>query len=696
MRPGVRLGCGGEGPPGRTPRSSSSRAPWSPTSRAGTNRPSPAGHRRRDGTSWPPGRRCRVGAETAAATPAAPSPPTVPPAPCERCHIGRWRCRHGASRSNSSNSSSERASQPGTCSTQDRSSSACRVSRSKEGRPGCQLWCQTTTPARQPTGRQRSRRVCRPRSAGPCRDVVAVRRPWRWMLDQGQDSAGHEPRGAHRRTAAGQLGDFDDTATGADLDPTPGAGGRDLVGPRGSTCVDDDLDLVTFHTKSNADQGADSPDTCCSEGRSGSTGSGSGAAGSGAAGSGSTGSGAGDSGAGGSAAAGAGSADGVGGGLAAAESTGATCSPAPSTDCAASPVGSAAPSAVGTVGSAARRRPRRRPPRRRRRRSRSAVEVSGSAAASELAASSDAAAGVTGSATVSAGTAVTGSPAGTVVPPRVPGGLGTAAATAGASADGVPGLRVRGRRLAGVRGCCRARWRSSSATAVRAGRASGWDLTHSSVTASTTTAHDRRSAPHSAGPRSPAGTASTASQPMSLARLSWSPRTSRPTSRLPPAAMPASSAAAGSTARSADSSSTDAARGGSRRAGGRPARRVRSSDRGRSVRSPDSGRRPPSRRPGSRRPPSGGPVSPRSVCLASRSSSSLYRRIARFSEMTPRSRNDWRWLMPVDFFFGTGAHLSLMWVIRSHAAARGSGSATTGCLTGCLTVARRGQERRHD
>jgi len=23
--------------------------------------------------------------------------------------------------------------------------------------------------------------------------------------------------------------------------------------------------------------------------------------------------------------------------------------------------------------------------------------------------------------------------------------------------------------------------------------------------------------------------------------------------------------------------------------------------------------------------------------------------------------------MPVDFFFGTGAHLSLMWVIRSHA-----------------------------
>src|SRR5664279_5511309 len=365
------------------------------------------------------------------------------------------------------------------------------------------------------------------------------------MLDQGQDSAGHEPRGAHRRTTAGQLGDLDDTATGADLDPTPGAGGRDLVGPRGSTGVDDDLDLVTFHTKSNADQGADSPDTCCSEGRSGSTGSGSGAAGSGAAGSGAagsgaagtgSGSGAGGSGAGGSAAAGAGSADGVGGGLAAAESAGATCSPAPSTDCAASPVGSAAPSAVGTAGSAARRRPRRRPPRRRRRRSRSAVEVPGSAAASELAASSDAAAVVTGSATVSAGTAVTGSPAGTVVPPRVPGGLGTAAATAGASADGVPRLRVRGRRLAGVRGCCRARWRSSSATAVRAGRASGWDLTHSSVTASTTTAHDRRSAPHSAGPRSPAGTASTASQPMSLARLSWSPRTSRSTSRLPPAA----------------------------------------------------------------------------------------------------------------------------------------------------------------
>src|SRR5450759_4304880 len=279
-------------------------------------------------------------------------------------------------------------------------------------------------------------------------------------------------------------------------------------------------------------------------------------------------------------------------------------------------------------------------------------------------------AGVTGSATVSAGTAVTGSPAGTVVPPRVLGGLGAAAARAGAAADGVTGLRERGRRLAGVRGCCRARWRSSSATAVRAGRASGWDLTHSSVTASTTTAHDRRSAPHSAGPRSPAGTASTASQPMSLARLSWSPRTSRPTSRLPPAAMPASSAAADSTALSADSSSTDAARGGSRRAGGRAARRVRSSDRGRSVPSPDSGRRPPSRRPGSRRPPSGGPVSPRSVCLASRSSSSLYRRIARFSEMTPRSRNDWRWLMPVDFFFGTGAHLSLMWVIRSHAGPR--------------------------
>ena len=70
------------------------------------------------------------------------------------------------------------------------------------------------------------------------------------MLNQGEDSACHEPGRAHWTAGASDLGYFDDAAAGRDLDPPPRAGGDDLVGLHLAACVDDDLHPITFHTSS--------------------------------------------------------------------------------------------------------------------------------------------------------------------------------------------------------------------------------------------------------------------------------------------------------------------------------------------------------------------------------------------------------------------------------------------------------------
>src|SRR5438270_886698 len=66
-------------------------------------------------------------------------------------------------------------------------------------------------------------------------------------LDEREHAARHEAGAAHRLSGAGHLDDLDDTAPGADLDPPPGARGRDLIRLRAVVRGDDDLHAVAFH-----------------------------------------------------------------------------------------------------------------------------------------------------------------------------------------------------------------------------------------------------------------------------------------------------------------------------------------------------------------------------------------------------------------------------------------------------------------
>ena len=68
------------------------------------------------------------------------------------------------------------------------------------------------------------------------------------VLDQSQDPVRHEARGPHGRSAARDLGDGDDPASGLDLDPASVAGGDDLVGADLVSRIDHDLNPVTAHT----------------------------------------------------------------------------------------------------------------------------------------------------------------------------------------------------------------------------------------------------------------------------------------------------------------------------------------------------------------------------------------------------------------------------------------------------------------
>ena len=72
----------------------------------------------------------------------------------------------------------------------------------------------------------------------------------RWVLDECKDAAGHESGRAHWFASARHLGDLDDAAPRCDLDPTTGARGEDLVGPRAVVRSDDDLHTIAFHEAS--------------------------------------------------------------------------------------------------------------------------------------------------------------------------------------------------------------------------------------------------------------------------------------------------------------------------------------------------------------------------------------------------------------------------------------------------------------
>src|SRR5262249_19824534 len=72
------------------------------------------------------------------------------------------------------------------------------------------------------------------------------------VLDEGDDAVGHEPAGADRCAAAGELRHLDDPARGRDLDPPAGARGADLERRGPLPRVDHDLDPVALHATSIA------------------------------------------------------------------------------------------------------------------------------------------------------------------------------------------------------------------------------------------------------------------------------------------------------------------------------------------------------------------------------------------------------------------------------------------------------------
>jgi hypothetical protein len=68
-----------------------------------------------------------------------------------------------------------------------------------------------------------------------------------WVLDERNDTAGHEPGRAHRFAGARHLGHLDDAAPGGDLDPATRASRENLVGPGAVVRSDHDLDTIASH-----------------------------------------------------------------------------------------------------------------------------------------------------------------------------------------------------------------------------------------------------------------------------------------------------------------------------------------------------------------------------------------------------------------------------------------------------------------
>src|SRR3954468_15389955 len=74
------------------------------------------------------------------------------------------------------------------------------------------------------------------------------------MLHHRDHPAAHEPGGTYRGAAPGHLGDLDQSAAVADLDPAARPGGGDGVGPASLAGVQNDFDTVASHTFHNPSQ----------------------------------------------------------------------------------------------------------------------------------------------------------------------------------------------------------------------------------------------------------------------------------------------------------------------------------------------------------------------------------------------------------------------------------------------------------
>src|SRR5207253_728661 len=67
------------------------------------------------------------------------------------------------------------------------------------------------------------------------------------VLDEGDESARHEPARPDGRTAAGDLADLDDTARGRHFEPPPVLGRDDVKRLRPLARVDHDLNPIASH-----------------------------------------------------------------------------------------------------------------------------------------------------------------------------------------------------------------------------------------------------------------------------------------------------------------------------------------------------------------------------------------------------------------------------------------------------------------
>src|SRR5438270_12611862 len=72
----------------------------------------------------------------------------------------------------------------------------------------------------------------------------------RWMFDEGDAAARHEPRRSDGLACARDFNHLDNSATRTDLHPTPRTRRDDLAGTRTVVCRHHDLDAVTFHVLS--------------------------------------------------------------------------------------------------------------------------------------------------------------------------------------------------------------------------------------------------------------------------------------------------------------------------------------------------------------------------------------------------------------------------------------------------------------
>jgi hypothetical protein len=70
------------------------------------------------------------------------------------------------------------------------------------------------------------------------------------MLNECNNTAGHEPRRPDGLAGARDFNHLDNSATRSDLDPTPRARSDDLVGTRTVVCGHHDFDTIALHVLS--------------------------------------------------------------------------------------------------------------------------------------------------------------------------------------------------------------------------------------------------------------------------------------------------------------------------------------------------------------------------------------------------------------------------------------------------------------